>query len=286
VKQRILSFSLFGLDVSIYTYGTMIVLAFLLGAWWARRTARRTLGVDPERTFNVAFALLFLGIAGARLVFAFAHYADFTQTPMRFLKIWEGGLVAFGGVVAGLLWLAWWLPKHADLKGFAFLDVLSRAACLAFAIGWMAPLLAGDDFGKPTTLPWGVPVSAFENGTPASIWGVGHDPLARLHPSQVYEALLALALFFALGLVAKRARVTGRVTAVFLMAYALGRALLDLTRGDAGPAKNYADRGFLVPEILSWTQFLSIGIFFAGLAIWLIRRPDDRHPHAVAPPAP
>ena len=60
------------------------------------------------------------------------------------------------------------------------------------------------------------------------------------------------------------------------MLYAIGRGLLDLTRGDAGPSPTYADRGFVIDGVLSWTQFLAIGIFFAGLALWLIRRPDDR----------
>lgn len=278
MRQKILSFTVFGQNIAIYTYGTMIVLAFLLGAWWVRRNAARTLEIDRERSFNVAFALLFLGLGGARLAFSFAHYGEFAQTPMKFLKIWEGGLVQLGGVVAGLLWLWWWLPKHAELKGFAFLDLLSRGACLAFALGWTAPLLAGDDFGRPTALPWGIPVGAFEDGTPVATWATGHDALARLHPTQVYESLLALALFFLVGAFAKRARVTGRATAAFLMLYAVGRGLLDLTRGDAGPSPAYADRGFVIDGVLSWTQFLALGVFFAGLALWLIRRPSDDRP--------
>ena len=111
-------------------------------------------------------------------------------------------------------------------------------------------------------------------GTPANSWAQHRNPLASVHPSQVYESLFALALFFVLALVARRTKVPGRVTAVFLMVYAVGRALLDLTRGDAGPAP-LADRGFVIEGVLSWTQFLAIPLFFAGLAIWLIRRPSS-----------
>jgi phosphatidylglycerol---prolipoprotein diacylglyceryl transferase len=283
VRQKIFSFSLFGLDISIYTYGTLIVVGFLVGIWWARRAAERRLAIDPERTFNVGFALLFLGLLGARLAYAIAHYDEFTGTPLKFLKIWEGGLLAYGGVVAALLWLAWWLPRKPELKGFAFADILARAACLAFAVGWLAPLLAGDDFGKKTTVAWGIPTLWYEDGSPASAWASApiHDAaLGRTHPTQIYEALFALVLFFLLGAASKRAKVTGRVTALFLMIGAVGRAALDLFRGDAGPSPRFADRGFLIHDILSWTQFLAIPLFFAGLAIWLIRRPEEAHGHA------
>ncbi|MCC7137766.1 MAG: prolipoprotein diacylglyceryl transferase [Planctomycetes bacterium] len=286
MKTKIVSFNLFGLDVSIYTYGTLIVVGFLVGAWWLRRAAERTLGVDRERSFNVAFALLFLGLFGARLCYAIAHYEEFARTPLKFLKIWEGGLLLFGGVALASLWLAWWLPRKPEMRGFALADLLARATCLALAVGWMAPLLAGDDFGKPTTLPWGIPAAAYEDGSPASLWAIKTDvPLASLHPTQVYEALFALALFFGLGLLGRRARVSGRVLAAFFVAMAVGRAALDLFRGDGGPAAKVADRGFVVPGVLSWTQFLAIPLAFAGVALWLIRRPGAA-PASPPPRAP
>jgi phosphatidylglycerol:prolipoprotein diacylglycerol transferase len=272
--------------IAIYTYGTLIVIGFLVGAWWARRAAKRRLGIDPERTFNVGFALLFLGLLGARLAYAIAHYDEFTRTPLKLLKIWEGGLLLYGGVVVGLLWLAWWLPRRPELRGFAFVDILARAACLATAVGWIAPLLAGDDFGKPTKAAWGIPVAAFDDRSPASLWGIRNDvALGKLHPTQLYEAAFALGLFFLLGFVQKRARVAGRVTALFLMLHAVGRAALDVFRADAGPSPDFADRGFLIPGAVSWTQFLAIPLFFAGLAIWLIRKPDPA-PHVPVPDRP
>ena len=63
MHPELVSFSLFGKPFTIYTYGTLIVVAFLVAAWWTRRAAERSLGLDRERVFNVGFALLFLGIA-------------------------------------------------------------------------------------------------------------------------------------------------------------------------------------------------------------------------------
>src|SRR5262245_27844825 len=202
-----------GNTITIYAYGTTIVLAFLLAAWWTKRSASKPPGTSEERVFNVAFVLLFLGLAGARLAYSFAHFDEFAKSPGSFLAIWKGGLVGYGGVVLAALWLSRYLPKHAqpggwiEGKGWSTLDYLARGAALAFALGWIAPLLAGDDYGKATDVPWGIPVTAFENDTPV------HDlvrsaPLdvatAKVHLVQVYESLFALALFGALAVFAKR----------------------------------------------------------------------------------
>lgn len=269
------------IHVTIHSYGTLIVLAFLLGSWWAKRTAVRRLGVDGERVFNVCFILLFIGIFGARMVHAFGHYAEFTAKPMSFLAIWEGGLVLYGGVVAALLFLAWYLPSRPELKGFALLDVLARATSLALVLGWFASLMAGDDYGKPTEAAFGLPAALFKDNTNAvkSVQHIlGNAATTKLHASQIYGSLFALGVFLLLGLVSRRAKVSGRVAAVFLMVHSLGTAVLEIFRGDG---KLQGERPYLIgstandlPAILSWGQFLAIPVFFTGVAIWLIRRPE------------
>jgi len=277
VHPTLVKIPLFGMDITIYAYGTVIVLSFLLAAWWAKRRAGKTLGLPEDRVFNVAFAILFIGLAGARFVYALANYAEFARRPLSLCAIWGGGLVGYGGLVASLLWLAWWMPKKAEKgqflegKAWPLLDILARGACLAFALGWFASLLAGDDYGKPTTAPWGIPALWFADGTPASLHAVqarGDLLGLKLHPSQVYESLLGLGLFALLALLSRRRLAPGRVAAAFLMLHALGHGLLDTLRGDADK------RGMVVGDFLSWSQFLAIPVFFAGLALWLIRKPE------------
>ena len=276
MHQTIFKIPFFGGNtITIYSYGTTIVLAFLLAAWWTKRSASKALGISEERVFNVAFVLLFLGLAGARLAYSFAHFDEFAKSPGSFLAIWKGGLVGYGGLVLAAGWLSRYLPRHAqpggwiEGNGWSVLDYLTRGAALAFALGWIAPLLAGDDYGKVTTSPLGIPVTAFENDTPVHDL-VRKDGLdvttAKIHPVQVYESLFALALFGALALYAKRRPVPGRIAALFFLVHPVGHALLDLFRGDV-------KRGFVIPGALSWSQFLAIPVFFVGVAIWLIRKP-------------
>jgi prolipoprotein diacylglyceryltransferase len=66
------------------------------------------------------------------------------------------------------------------------------------------------------------------------------------------------------------------VGALFLMLHPLGHAVIELFRGDV-------KRGFVIEDVLSWSQFLAIPVFFAGVAIWLIRKPTGR---AATPPPP
>ena len=176
------------LNIAIFALFVVVTLAIVIRASRNNRTAAEYYAggrAFSGRQNGIAIAgdylsaASFLGIAGARLLYALVFYEQFTAKPLSFLAIWNGGLVWYGGLLAGLLWLAWWLPRHPEMKGFEFLDVLARAACLGLAIGWIAPLLAGDQFGKPTDVPWGVPATAFQDGTPASSAATSH---ADTHP--------------------------------------------------------------------------------------------------------
>ena len=140
--REIFHVRLFGHDLTIQSYGTVIVLAFLAATWWLSRKGSKALPppADPkalrpqDRFFNAGFALLFLGLLGARLVHAFGHYEEFAKRPMALFAIWEGGLVGYGGVVAGLLWLAWWLPRQAEPgtwlegRGWSTFDLFARVS--------------------------------------------------------------------------------------------------------------------------------------------------------------
>jgi phosphatidylglycerol---prolipoprotein diacylglyceryl transferase len=252
----------FGNSFSIYAFGTFIVLAFLIASFVARRRAKRLLDVDPERVFNVCFALLFLGIAGARLLYGVTHYQEMTRQPLELFMIWKGGLLLMGGVLVALLWLAWYLPRHPELKGWALMDVLSVSGCLGLAIGRMGSFLSGEDYGKEAPdLAWAVTFPP-ETGSQARPLGV------PLHPTQLYHVAHGLVLFVLLLILAKARPTSGRLTGAFLMLYAVGTGVIEIWRGDDEA------RGMLIDGMVSSSQFLCVPLFFAGLAIWLLRRPQ------------
>jgi prolipoprotein diacylglyceryltransferase len=93
-----------------------------------------------------------------------------------------------------------------------------------------------------------------------------------IHPTQVYGLVFGLALFAFLAVFARRNPPTGRTAALFLMLHALGTSLLEFFRAEGDK------RGMLVPGVLSWGQLLAIPVFFAGVAVWMIRKPAARAP--------
>jgi phosphatidylglycerol:prolipoprotein diacylglycerol transferase len=203
---------------------------------------------------------------GARLLYAFIHHDEFSKQPLSFLHIWEGGLVFYGGLLVGLFWLLWYLPRHADLKGWAFVDLLALGAALAVFVGRWASFFSGENYGKPAPdLPWAVQFPPAEgSAVPPALRGID------LHPTQIYHSLHGLLLFVILWLFLQKRPWAGRATGLFLALYALGTFVIEFWRADD------AARGMVIEGYISTSQLLSIPMFFAGVAIYLIRkRPDD-----------
>jgi phosphatidylglycerol:prolipoprotein diacylglycerol transferase len=262
-------FEVFGKPITLFSFGLVIVVAFLAAAYYARRRAARELGLDKERVFNVAFALLFVGIAGARLLMVMVHYAEYAKDPLSFLYIWDGRLSLYGGILAGVLWLGWYLSRHPEMKGFALADVLAVAMSLAIFIGAWGSFLSGDAWGKRTDVPWAVTFpSAPNSAAPANM---------ALHPTQIYHSLHGLLMYLVLTFYLRGRRPSGRAFGLFLILYAVGRALIEVWRDDA------KHRGMVIDGVLSVPQLLSIPVLFAGVAIWLIRKNAEP---ATAEPVP
>lgn len=253
--------------VKIYSFGTLIVIGFLVAALWARRRAAKTLDLDRERVFNVCFALLFLGLAGARLLYGLVHYDEFAGKPLEIFALWKGGLLWYGGLIGALLWLAWYLPRHLDMKGWALLDVLAMATCLGVFVGRFASLLSGEDYGKPAPDWLPVPLKLMFEPNDHSM----APPNQWLYATQIYHSLHGLLLFVILLLYARRKPHPGRVAGAFLVLYAIGHAVIEIWRGDDKA------RGMLIDGLISTSQFLSVPVLFAGVAIWLLRRPSTKY---------
>lgn len=123
------------------------------------------------------------GIVGAKLLWVVEHLGD---APALDLVLSRGGLSWFGGVAGGVL--AGLAVMHR--KRLPYVAVLAAATpglAVGHAIGRIGCFLVGDDYGRPTDLPWGI---AFPEGLPPTT--------ARVHPTQLYEAALLVPLAFLL----------------------------------------------------------------------------------------
>ena len=255
-------------DFVVTSFGLMMFLSFLAGAWATGRQLERY-GLARELIWDMLAGIAIGGIIGAKLYYLALHWEDLVANPLGEL-VSRGGLVWYGGLIGGVL--AYYVQvRRRGLPVGAMFDATAPALFLSIAIGRLGCFLVGDDYGLPTDGWYGV---AFPNGAPPSTAGhlrsVGADVPAGIadptvlavHPTQLYEIALVLPLFALLWQLGKARLAPGRLFALFLGFYAVERFLIEFVR-----AKD--DR---LPFGLSTSQVMSILLVVAAVVLWVRQR--------------
>ncbi len=160
----------------IQTFGLLVAVGLLIAYFAARRHIRQ------HQLDVAAFESLFLwvilgGFVGARLLYVILNFHLYGN-PIDLLKVWEGGLVSYGGIVGGVL-SAWLYIRRKRLDFWAYADQIAPFIFLGWAFGRLGDFLSGQLVGTPSELPW-------------AVQSAGDVPR---HPVQVYATILLLALF-------------------------------------------------------------------------------------------
>ena len=250
--------------LTIPTYGLMVACAMVVSYYVLRADmARRRLATQSAEAAEVFVAVpCIAGIAGAKLYHVLETPADLFADPWHQLFS-QFGFAWFGGLIAGFVAFAW-LARHFKIPLLEMFDAGSPAAALGYGIGRIGCLLSGDgDYGKPTSLPWGM---RFPNGlVPTTEW---------VHPTPIYEFLAACAIAWILWRLGARAIETangspsatrrplgvqtgGRVFAAYLLLTGASRFLVEFIRINP--------RSFLG---MSNAQTASLVSMMAGAVLW------------------
>lgn len=143
------------IGLPIRGYGVMVLLGLLAGiAISAFRGSQLKIPVDT--VIGLGFWMMLGGIVGARLFYVVQKWDDaFAQLPLSeqlvaIVKLTEGGLVIYGGVVGGLLAGAWYCRSHR-LKLAATADLIAPGFLIGLAFGRLGCLLHGCCFGGVCT---------------------------------------------------------------------------------------------------------------------------------------
>lgn len=233
---------------TVYWYGILAAAGFLAGFWVAGRRALRE-GVRSEDIVDLAPWLLGGTLIGARAWYVIYYWdGEFAGKPYwEVFMIRRSGLVFYGGLIgASLATIVY--ARWRKLPLWKIADILAPSIALGHAFGRVGCLMTGCCYGSATSWPWAVRF-------PKDHWSRGE----AVHPTQIYESMLNLALFGALSWFYPRRKFDGQVFGVYLVAYAVLRALVELYRGDY----TAQDRvGNLTPG-----QWVSGGILVAGLTL-------------------
>ncbi len=207
--------------IHLRSYGVMMAVAFLVGTWLSLVEARR-LRLDEDKLVNMILVTLVASILGARLLYVVEHLQEFRREWGSALALWQGGLTLYGGVVAGTF-AGLVAARRFGLPVWVAADALTPAFALGTMFGRVGCFLNGCCYGHPTTLPWGVTFPA------DSFAGLEYGSVP-VHPSQLYNAGAGLLLFALAWALRKRVSVPGTLFWGFVIAFALLRIPLDLTR--------------------------------------------------------
>ena len=234
--------------LTIHWYGVFVAIGFLIGLWNASRRGLRE-GIAPEKILDLGPWLIVGTIIGARIFYVIGHWEDeFSQKPItEIFMIQRGGLVFYGGLVgATLLTLGYILWKKLPVWKFG--DVLAPSIALGYVFGRIGCLMNGCCYGRATSVPWAIRFPADHETHGAAV-----------HPTQIYESLLNVALYAGLAWLYRRKRFDGQIFATYLISYAVLRSLVEIFRGDYAV---YYFGGGVTPAHL-----ISIAIFVTGLIL-------------------
>ncbi len=256
--------------LTIHWYGILVALGFLAGLWTAGRRARRE-GIPPERIFDLGPWLIVGGILGGRILYVISYWnEEFAADPFpKVLKIWEGGLVFYGGLIGAtlgaMIYLHW-----KKLPMWKMADVLAPSIALGSAFGRIGCLMHGCCFGRVCSVPWGL---TFPPHSPA--WDLqvqnglinANEPALPVHPTEIYDSAVNFLFYLFLAWLFRRKKFDGQVFSVYLIGYAILRSCVEYFRGDY-PVRYLG--GIATPA-----QLVSIGIILSGvLLLFLLPRPQ------------
>ena len=213
------SFSLFGR--SIYFYGVIIALGFLLGiTYCAKRSAR--FGIREDDLYDLVLWLIPLSILGARLYFVLFKLDYYIAHPGEILAIWNGGLAIYGGVIAGVIVMVL-VCRHKKIPWQAMLDLIVYGLLIGQILGRWGNFMNREAFGAQTDIFCRMQLTAPDGS------------FICVHPTFLYESLWNLAGFVGLVIWEKKGgrRYDGQAALGYFFWYGLGRTWIEGLRTDS-----------------------------------------------------
>lgn len=282
----------------ITSFGVFMFLAFLTAGFVLRSEMERV-GYDGEKAWDFVFLAVIGGIVGAKLYYVLLNFDRLQQEGLSFVFS-RGGMVWYGGFLGAAALIVWSIRRQKLPLG-RVADLHAPALALAYAVGRVGCFMVGDDYGRPTSLPWGI---RFPEGQPPTTvyhlenhFGVPVDPalieeygrevpalvqtygevggqVLPVHPTQIYEVGISTLIFFVLWRFRRNDHGWGWLFMLWLALAGLERGFVEIFR-----AKDDRFFGFI-----TLAQVISLGLVVVGLVgMERLKEPGKAQRRAEAP---
>ena len=231
--------------LTLQSFGLMLGLGFVVAGVFAARRLKEV-GRPPDYAYEMTFAAIVGGIAGARIWDVVQHW-DQAKDDLLGSLFSGSGLVFYGGLLGGAICVLAW-ARWRGVLDLVTVDVAAVPLAAAYAIGRIGCQLAGDgDYGIPWNGPWAM---SYPHGTVPTTESV--------HPTPIYETLT-------MGLVAwflwrrRDSMRPGGLFALYLVLAGTERFLVEFIRRN-----DEVVAGLTLPQLIALAMM-------AGGGIWLLR---------------
>ncbi len=246
-----------GSGLKIHSYGLMMALGFLAALGWIRFQAKRD-GLSVARLTDLTFWMIVSAIVGSRIAFILLEWPHYWAHPLDVFKIWEGGLVFLGGLLACIP-VAYFYLKHYRLNFWQVSDVFIPGVALGHALGRLGCLFAGCCHGRLCD-----PHAWYAITFPGNAGSLA-PPGVALYPTQIMEALTEFGIFLFLAIKSQKKGFDGQILLLYLIFYSAFRIINEWFRGDIID-------GVVVGRGINPSSWVSLSLIVFGVIVLLYRK--------------
>lgn len=232
-------------DFKVYSYGLMISIGIIVAATLFIRRARNA-GYNEDKLLNLIIVTVISGILGGKFLFILTELNNIINDPSILLNF-GNGFVIYGAIMGGALGLYLYCRKN-KFNSLRILDFAAPGVALAQGFGRIGCFLAGCCYGRETTLPIGVTFPQ-DSLAPSGV---------SLLPTQLFSSGFDFILAGILLWYSRKNSKDGRVFALYVIIYSIGRFFIEFFRND--PRGNV--------WILSTSQFIAIFTLILGIVVY------------------
>jgi prolipoprotein diacylglyceryl transferase len=220
--------------ISVRHYALAIILGVVVAVTVGSRRAQ-AMGAPKPLVSDVAVLAVPFGVIGGRIYHVITTpepYFGSNGDLVSVFFIWEGGLgiwgaIAFGAVGALIAFRYFERKGDVGISFAQFADAIAPGILFAQAIGRFGNWFNQELFGRPTDLPWGLEIESRYRP-------FGYSQFETFHPTFLYEALwTTLIAIFLIKVTTRFASHPGRIFALYVALYSIGRLFIEQLRIDA-----------------------------------------------------